>query len=274
MSKMLIALALAQVSLGGTGGRYAHDEALAPPAAKPVWSDEFSGVRVDAAKWGFETDRNKAGWYNNEKQYYGPDYARVRDGRLVIEARRDPALRRKADWGGQAYGSAKLTTQGHASWTYGFVEVRAKLACGGGMWPAIWMMPDADLPWPDGGEIDIMEQVSSKPNLVHATLHTAKFTHSKNTQRGAERYVADSCTAFHRYQMRWTPEAIAIGIDGRSFFQVKNDGSGDRGAWPFDTPFHLILNLAVGGDWPGPVDEAALPQRMEVDYVRVWKLRK
>ena len=270
MAKLLIALALAQTALGGVGERYAHDERLAPPSRSPDWADEFAGNRVDAARWSFDTSRNKTGWFNHERQYYGPGFAQVHAGRLTIGARRDAALSRQPDWGGQAYGSAKLTTMGHASWTYGFVEVRAKLPCGGGMWPAIWMMPDAALPWPDGGEIDIMEQVSSHPNLVHATLHTAKFTHSKGTQRGAERLVKDSCTAFHRYQMRWTPREITIGLDGRSYFQVVNDGSGDRGAWPFDTPFHLILNLAVGGDWPGPVDDRALPQRMDVDYVRVW----
>jgi beta-glucanase (GH16 family) len=268
----LILLAAAQGSLGSAASLYAIDEPMVRPETKPAWADEFDGDRVDPAKWRFDTSRNKLGWYNGELQYYGPAFARVADGVLTIEARRDPALRRRSDWGGQLYGSAKLSTQGRASWTYGFVEVRAKLPCGGGAWPAIWMMPEGDYPWPDGGEIDVMEQVSSEPNVVHFTLHSAKFVHTKGTQRGASLRVPTSCSDFHLYQLRWTPRAITIGVDGHAYFRVANDAPGDRGAWPFDHPFHLILNLALGGGWAGPVDEAALPQAMQVDYVRVWPL--
>ncbi|MDB5692522.1 MAG: hypothetical protein JWO81_1585 [Alphaproteobacteria bacterium] len=272
MLTALLILSAAQGSLGSGANRYAIDEPMLRPETKPVWADEFAGDRVDAAKWRFDTRRNKLGWFNGEQQYYGPTAARVSGGMLTIEARRDPALRGRPDWGGQVYGSAKLSTQGLAAWTYGFVEVRAKLPCGGGMWPAIWMMPEGNPPWPDGGEIDIMEQVSAEPNFVHATVHSAKFVHTKGTQRGASFKVPTSCSAFHLYQMRWTPEAITIGVDGHAYFRVANDAPGDRGAWPFDRPFHLILNLAMGGGWPGPVDDAALPQTMQVDYVRVWPL--
>jgi beta-glucanase (GH16 family) len=240
------------------------------PAQAPGWVDEFNGRKVDRRKWRFDTSRNRQGWFNGEKQYYGPNAARVAGGLLIIEGRQDETLRKRPDFGGQRYASAKLVTQGLASWTYGFVEVRAKLPCGGGMWPAIWMMPEAKARWPQGGEIDIMEQVSTEPNVIHATVHSEKFVHTKGTQRGAQVTVPTSCTAFHRYQMRWTRDAITVGVDGKAYFRVTNDGSGDRGAWPFDRPFYLILNLAMGGGWPGPIDDRALPQRMEVDYVRVW----
>lgn len=267
----MLAAAAAQVTLGAADRRYTIDEPLAVPRRRPDWRDEFDGTALDMRKWTADTSRNKAGWSNEERQYYSAANARVANGVLTIEAQADPAIRAAPDWGGQRYSSARLTTAGKAHWTYGTVEVRAKLACGGGLWPAIWMMPERDQPWPDGGEIDIMEHIGRRPGVIHATLHTARFVHSKGTQRGAETQVADACTAFHRYQMRWTPRAITIGVDGRAFFRVANDGSGDRGAWPFDAPFHLILNLAVGGNWPGPVDDAALPARMTVDYVRVWR---
>jgi beta-glucanase (GH16 family) len=270
MAAPLLLLIALQTSLGGGQSRYTVDAPMIAPVTKPAWADEFNGNRLDPARWRFDTSRNRTGWFNHEKQYYGADYAKVANGVLTIEARRDPTLRRRGDWGGQLYGSAKLTTKGLAAWTYGFFEVRAKLPCGGGTWPAIWMMPEKKLPWPDGGEIDIMEQVSREPNVVHGTLHSAKFVHTKGTQRGAAVRVPTSCSDFHLYQLQWTPEAITIGVDGRAYFRVANDAPGDRGAWPFDGPFYLILNLALGGDWSGPVDAEALPQTMQVDYVRAW----
>ena len=262
----------APVSLGADN--YRIDEPLVRPAdARLVWSDEFT--RLDPRKWRADTSLNKQGWSNHEKQYYSagrPQNARIEHGRLVIEARRE-ALRQAPDWGGQPYTSARLTTEGLAAWTYGFVEVRAKIPCGRGTWPAIWMMPDAKAPWPEAGEIDIMEHVGFDPHQVHATLHSALYVHTKGTQRGAQIKVPTACTAFHRYQMNWTPDAITIGVDDRAYMRVRNDRPGGRGAWPFDGPFHLILNVAMGGDWGGQkgIDDAALPQRMEVDYVRVWQ---
>jgi beta-glucanase (GH16 family) len=269
--KLIATLLLAAAAPQMTDTRYAVDEAMAPPEAKPVWADEFEGQAVDARSWSFDTSRNREGWYNDEKQYYGPDNARVADGRLLIEARAG-APRGKADWGGQGYSSGKLFTKGKRAWTYGFFEVRAKLPCARGTWPAIWLMPEEGK-WPDAGEIDVMEQVGWDPEVIHGTLHTALFVHSKGTQRGAQTRLADACGAWHRYQLDWRPDRITIGVDGRAFMRVANDQPGGRGAWPFDTPFHLILNVAVGGGWGGAkgIDDAALPQRMEVDYVRVWK---
>ena len=244
-----------------------------PQGAALVWSDEFNGKAVDRSKWRFDTSRNKAGWFNKEQQYYseGTRNARLSNGRLIIEARKE-RLRGLKDLGGQPYSSARLTSKGLASWTYGFFEVRARLPCARGTWPAIWMLPEVGR-WPEGGEIDIMEHVGSDPTTIHATLHTELFTHSKGTHRGAQRKLPTSCSAFHVYQLDWRPDSITIGVDGEAYMRVRNDQPGGRGAWPFDAPFHMILNLAVGGDWAGSkgIDDAAMPQRLEVDYVRVWQ---
>ena len=257
---------------------YSVDLPAARPAdAKLVWADEFDGPAMDRRKWRFDTSRNKLGWWNNELQYYAAgrrENVRVEDGRLVIEARHDDLADPKpADWGGQRYSSAKLVTQGLADWTYGFFEVRAKLACGRGTWPAIWMMPaDSKAPWPQGGEIDIMEHVGWDEGAVHGTLHTGKYNHALGKARGGTVKLQDVCGAFHRYQLDWNKDRILIGVDDRAFVRIDNDQPDDVGAWPFDRPQYLILNLAVGG-WGGRqgVDDAAFPARFEVDYVRVYQ---
>ena len=168
----------------------------------------------------------------------------------MIELRKDPKRSAGiADWGKQKYSSAKIFTKDKFAFAGGFIEVSAKLPCARGTWPAIWMLPQNDSRWPDGGEIDIIEQVGSQPNVAHATLHTALFNHTHGNGRGAETAVPTACSAFHRYQLAWTPDAITIGVDDRAYMRVRNDQPGGRGAWPFDSPFYLILNLAMGGDW-------------------------
>ena len=273
ISTLLMMLA-AQSSFTVTNSNY--DGPVERPAeARLVWSDEFEGARLDSAKWTFDTARNKQGWHNGELQYYSagrPENLRVANGVLTIEARRE-ALSTLADWGGQNYTSARILSKG-AGWTYGFYEIRAKLPCARGSWPAIWMLPVDMKAWPDDGEIDIMEQVGAEPNLIYASLHTGLFNHVKKTQRSAQKLVPTSCEAFHRYQLDWRPDSITIGVDDVGILRVRNDQPGGKGAWPFDTPFRLILNLAIGGDWAGRlgIDDAAMPQRMEVDYVRVWQV--
>ena len=263
-------LALAQAaSLAATN--YAVDMPMAPPTAAPSWADEFDGKTIDASNWRFDTSRNRRGWYNNELQYYAaarPANARIEGGTLVIEARRE-RLTSMRDYGGQAYSSAKLVSRKARG--YGFYEVRAKLPCARGTWPAIWLLPSIGT-WPDQGEIDLMEMVGWQPNVLHATLHTGLFNHRLGTQRGAQVAVASACTAFHTYQLEWRADAILIGVDGRGYMRVANDEPGGTGAWPFVRPYNVILNLAIGGDWGGAkgVDDAALPQRMTVDYVRYW----
>jgi beta-glucanase (GH16 family) len=164
-----------------------------PNGHRLVWSDDFEGRGLpDAAKWSYDTAFNKNGWHNREKQYYSAaraKNARLRNGRLIIEAHReqlDPKL--FPDWGGQLYSSARLVTRGKARWTYGYFEARAKLPCAVGTWPAIWTLADKpNMKWPDDGEIDIMEHVGFNPNVVHQTIHTAAFNQSARRRRRPRR---------------------------------------------------------------------------------------
>lgn len=255
------------------------DEPMAVPAGYAlVWSDEFDAAGApDPKKWAYDTSRNREGWYNNELQYYAAnrrENVRVEDGRLVIEARKE-RLSSRRDYGGQDYSSGKIFTRGLAGWKYGFVEVRARLACGKGMWPAIWMLgTDGSAGWPALGEIDVMEEVGWDPATIHGTIHTAAYNHVKGTQKGATTQVADACTAFHDYQLDWNADRILIGVDGHAYMRFDNDHKGLAASWPFDKPQYLILNVAVGG-WGGQqgIDASAFPSRMEVDYVRVWQKR-
>ena len=245
-----------------------------PANARLVWRDEFNGNALDQSKWAYDVARNKQGWYNKELQYYSTGRnLRVANGLLTIEARHEKLdLERFPDWGGQEYTSSKIFSKG-AGWTYGFYEIRAKLPCARGTWPAIWMLPVDMKKWPQDGEIDIMEQVGAEPNLIYASLHTGLFNHTSNTQRSAQKLVPSSCSAFHVYQLDWRPDSITIGVDGSGILRVRDNVPGGKGAWPFFTPFKMILNLAIGGDWAGAkgIDNEAMPQRMQVDYVRIWQ---
>jgi beta-glucanase (GH16 family) len=137
------------------------------------------------------------------------------------------------------------------------------------------MLPARSVEWPKGGEIDILEQVGWDPGVEHGTIHTVLFN-DNNNGRGAAYLVPTSCSAFHRYQMSWSPTTITIGLDDHAYMQVKNDQPGGANSWPFDKPFYLILNLAIGGSWGGEkgIDDAAFPQDFTVDYVRVWNSPK
>lgn len=237
-----------------------------------AWSDEFAVDGLpDPAKWDYDTSRNKLGWFNNERQYYARDRAEnavVKNGRLVITARKED-LTSASDWGGQHYTSARMLTRGKIDWTYGFFEVRAKLPCGKGTWPAIWMLGSKGT-WPDDGELDIMEQVGSNPTRIFGTVHTLQ---SGGTGTGGATQVTDACTAFHNYQMNWTATGIDFGVDGVNYYHYNNPKSG-AATWPFDAPQYLLLNVAIGGDLGGAVDDSIFPVSMEVEYVRVYQAPK
>jgi beta-glucanase (GH16 family) len=244
-----------------------------------VWSDEFDTAGLpDARKWAHDTDRNRLGWYNNELQYYAanrPDNARVENGRLIITARQE-RLTSASDYGNQNYTSARLITRGLASWTYGYFEIRAKLPCGLGTWPAIWMLGTGGR-WPVDGEIDIMEQKGTSAAAkreVLGTLHTQAYNWSGGTlgvARGGATQLPNACTSFNTYHMSWDASRIAIGVNGANYFEFAKPANADYAQWPFDAPQFMILNLAIGGDLGGAVDNAALPAVMEVDYVRVYQ---
>jgi beta-glucanase (GH16 family) len=233
-----------------------------------VWSDEFNYKGLpDSTKWSLQTGGH--GWGNHELEFYTAgrlENARVEDGKLVIEARKEP-------WQGMQYTSARLTTKGKSDWKYGRIEVRARLPKGAGTWPAIWMLGAVNpLKWPDDGEIDIMEHVGFDQGVIHGTIHCKKYNHVLHTQKGDTALVRDCSENFHVYGLEWNKDSIRISIDDRVYFSFKNEHS-DYAAWPFDNRMYLLLNLAVGGDWGGQkgVAENIWPQRMEIDYVRVYQ---
>jgi len=235
----------------------------------PTWADEFSYTgQPDLNKWGY--DLGGGGWGNNELQNYtnSPSNASVANGTLTITARKENA-------GGSEYTSARLITKNKGDFLYGRFEIKAKLPIGKGTWPAIWMLPTdwAYGDWPKSGEIDIMEHVGYDQNRVHITVHTEAYNHSKGTQKGKNKVIPTASTEFHLYRVDWTPYAIKGYIDDQLVFTYINEGKGYT-VWPFDKRFHLLLNLAVGGDWGGAegVDPSVFPQSMEVDYVRVYEM--
>jgi len=250
-----------------------------------VWSDEFDKPGApDPAKWDYETGFVR----NAELQYYTRDRrenARVEDGHLVIEARKErmknptydpgrPAGKRGGNREFADYTSASLITLGKAAWTYGRIEVRAKLPSGRGTWPAIWTLGTnmREVHWPACGEIDIMEHVGFDPGVIHANIHTKKYNHIENTNKGDKVTVADPSEKFHVYAIEWDAEHIDFFVDGKKYFTYRNDKSGPD-AWPFDKDQYLILNIAVGGSWGGQkgVDDSIFPQKLTVDYVRVYQ---
>lgn len=234
---------------------------------KLIWSDEFDKKGLpDSAKWNYDT--GGSGFGNEEAQFYTKDRlenARVENGKLIIEARRENRDDKK-------YTSARLLTKGKFSFQYGTVEVRAKLPKGRGTWPAIWMMSEDMKKWPDDGELDIMEHVGYHQGYIHASVHTKKYNHVLHTQKTDTLFVKDASDKFHVYKADWSPEKIEVYIDNQKFFTYENKEKSFE-AWPFDKPYFIILNLAIGGFWGGKegIDDTIFPQKFEIDYVRVYQ---
>jgi beta-glucanase (GH16 family) len=236
---------------------------------KLVWSDEFNYTGLpDSTKWSYETGGD--GWGNNELEFYTarrPENARVEKGMLVVEAR-------KEKWDSSSYTSARLATKNKGDWTYGRMEIRAQLPEGKGIWPAIWMLPTKWVygGWPHSGEIDIMENVGYMADSVFGSIHTGAYNHVMHTQRTQGVYLNDLSKAFHVYAIDWDAEGIRYYIDGHAYLYFANEHKNSE-AWPFDQAFHLLINIAVGGNWGGKygVDDRIFPQRMLVDYVRVYQ---
>jgi len=236
-----------------------------------VWSDEFdySGL-PDSTKWRYDTEGNAANWGNNESQYYTKERianAGVENGVLKITAI-------KEDYKNKVYTSARLVSR--ADWQYGKIEVRAKLPPGIGTWSAIWMMPGGwsfnDGNWPDVGEIDIMEHVGHDSGTVHSSAHSKDYQWQSGIQKTATMILSDATTTFHSYILEWTPDVLRSFADDSLYFEYVNEGLG-KAKWPYDKPFYLILNVAVGGEWGRikGIDDEAFPQTMEIDYVRIYQ---
>jgi len=236
-----------------------------------VWSDEFDYNGLpDSTLWLYDTEGNSAGWGNNEDQFYTTsrkENAWVENGQLTITAIRE-------DFEGKKFTSARLVSK--AAWQSGRVEVRAKLPAGRGTWSAIWMMPGGwtfkDGNWPDVGEIDIMEHVGDDLNVIHASAHSKDYQWQAETQKTGIITVPDASEDFHNYILEWTPEVMKAFVDDSCYFTYENEGLGET-KWPYNKPFYLILNLAVGGAWGSikGIDEAAFPQTMVFDYVRIYQ---
>lgn len=241
---------------------------------KLVWSDEFDTPGLpDTSKWSYDKAMgcpDNCGWGNDELEYYTEkrlENARVENGNLVIEARKE-----KMD--SASYTSARLVTKNKGDWKYGRIEVKAKLPKGVGIWPAIWMLSTnwEYGGWPESGEIDIMENVGYWADSVFTSVHTESYNHIIKTQKTKGIYLPDLSTAFHVYAIEWTADEIKFFVDDTSYMQFRNEHTGSK-VWPFDKAFHLILNIAVGGGWGGKhgVDDTVFPQKMIVDYVRVYQ---
>jgi len=233
-----------------------------------VWSDEFNGSGLpDSTKWTYDVGGN--GWGNRELEYYTyarPENARIENGNLVIEAR-------KESYSGSQYTSARLLTKTKAQWTYGKFEIRAKLPRGIGTWPAIWLLSATQpLVWPDDGELDIMEEVGFNPNVIYGTAHNKMYNGAQGTQKGSSTLIPDAQDSFHVYSIEWTTNRVTWYVDSSAYFTYTDPGYGFN-AWPYNKDFFIILNFAIGGNWGGQkgVDDSIIPQDLLVDYVRVYQ---
>lgn len=244
-----------------------------------IWADEFDQDGLpNTDNWNYDIGDAcelpaGCGWGNNELQFYTKaekKNARVENGHLIIEAHQEKIKNSN-------YSSARLVSKNKADFKYGKFEIRAKLPTGRGTWPAIWMLPTQSPygGWPRSGEIDIMEHVGFEKDTIYGTPHTQAFNGMNGTQKTGSIYVPDAEAAFHNYAIQWGKDKIEWFVDDihyHTFHRIDDD----RDKWPFDQSFHFILNVAVGGNWGGKhgVDESIWPQKMEIDYVRVYQLNK
>jgi beta-glucanase (GH16 family) len=284
-SRVFFAMPLSLLAaICGCGVFIFRDAPPPPPRTSPsvwtlVWSDEFStpdGSMPDPKKWTY--DLGGKGWGNNELESYTnrPENAHIEKGNLVITARKETYT--ATDGVTRDYTSARLKTQGLFTQTYGRIEARIKIPAGQGMWPAFWMLGE-DIPtvgWPKCGEIDIMENIGKEPDKLHGSLHgpgTTAYTSDLTsifTLPAGQNFADD----FHLYAVEWSPDIVRFYVDANLYATFRQSDWSSGGKWVFDHPFFIILNLAVGGDWPGPPDaNTKFPQSMLVDYVRVYTKR-
>lgn len=233
-----------------------------------IWSDEFDQAEINSEKWNFE--QGGGGWGNRELQYYTDrsENARIEDGCLVIEAR-------KEEYGNRNFTSARLTTKGKGFTKYGKIEARISLPQGRGTWPAFWLMPEKSVygTWPRSGEIDMMEHVGSNPTMISYAVHTQQRNGSKGNNWHKQVFPGRTLEGeFHLYGIEWLEDRIEFYFDGERQATLYNDLLGNSNTWPFDQEFYVILNVAIGGNMGGTVDENIFeqPVEMKVDYVHIY----
>ena len=274
MAGLLAAVALATTPLltSSAGAAEAHPGGKAAAAS---FSDDFDGPAggaVDGSKWTLETGDNVS---NHERQYYtsGTDNAALDgQGNLVITAKKENPGNYNCWYGQCEYTSARLNTAGKFTTDSGHAEARMKIPQGQGMWPAFWMLGDdiGSAGWPNCGEIDVMENVGNEPSTVHGTIHGPGYSGSGGIGAGyslpdGQKFADD----FHTFAVDWSPEKITWSVDGNAY-QTRTPADLNGNKWVYDHPFYMILNLAVGGDWPGDPDgNTSFPQQLVVDYVHV-----
>jgi len=231
-----------------------------------IWFDEFDVPgNPDTTKWNYDIGTGSNGWGNGESQYYTDrtNNVLVANGVLKIIAQ-------KENYQGSLYTSTRLKTQGKFDFTYGKVEVRAKLPIGGGTWPAIWMLGSniSTVGWPACGEIDIMEHVGNNQGTVQSALHTPS-SYGNTVNKGSQ-YLADVSTAFHVYAVEWDSTQMIFSVDGNVYYTY-NPSTKNSSTWPFDASQFIILNVAMGGSFGGVIDSNFVQSTMEIDYVRIYQ---
>ncbi len=245
------------------------------PRCELVWADEFEGSDVDPSKWAFQRGDGRevglpSGWGNNELQWYQDRNASVGEGMLTITAREESVF-------GLSYSSARLRTLGLADWKFGRLEMRARMPIGQGLWPAFWLLPSDEVygGWAASGEIDIMEYLGHEPSKAHGTIHYGA-PWPNNAFSGRDYDLEDGSTFaedFHVFAIEWEPGEIRWYTDD-VHYSTQTEWFSSNGPYPapFDQRFYLVLNLAVGGNFPGSPDSSTqLPQELVVDYVRVYQ---
>lgn len=254
-----------------TFSNHGYDAPASYPGYKLVWADEFDGKSLNELNWSFENGDgcpNNCGWGNHELEYYTSrkDNLFFHDGKMIILAKKETVA-------GKEYSSSKIVSRGKKAFKFGRIDFRAKLPKGQGIWPAFWMMPDKDIygSWPKSGELDIMEMIGREPNKVYGTLHFGPGPGS--TQLGGNTTVASGIfnDEFHVFSVEWKKDEINWLLDGKIYSKHHLSEFGSNN-YPFNEEFFFIINLAVGGDWPGNPDNTTyMPQFLIVDYVRVYQ---
>ena len=243
-----------------------------PPAGYTLtWSDEFNGTSLDMTAWSAETGDGcpgVCGWGNNELEYYTtpPNNLSFQDGKLIIEAKAEA-------YGGKNYTSSRIKTQGKKFFKFGRIDIRALLPKGKGIWPALWMLPESNVfgGWPRSGEIDLMENIGHEPSRVYGTIHYGPGPGSTQISRNYNLPAGLFNDEFHLFSFEWEQDVMKWYVDGNLFSTVNKADLGANN-YPFNENFFFVINLAVGGNWPGAPDaNTYFPQFLIVDYVRVYQ---